>query len=77
MLITINNLMSLLIATKMFTTGRIVFAICFIIVFVGFMIFSYIKDAKSHSIHYKNTAKYVGIALITTIAVLILSKYIF
>ena len=69
--------MSLLIATKMFTTGRIVFAISFIVVFIGFMIFSYRKDAKNHTIHYKNTAKYVGIALITTIAILILSKYIF
>lgn len=69
--------MSLLIPLKMFTTGRIIFSIFFIIVFVGFMIFSYKKDAKNHTIHYKKTALYVAIALITTIAILILSKYIF
>lgn len=69
--------MGLLIATKMFTTGRIIFAISFIIVFVGFMIFSYRKDAKNHLRYYKGTAKYVAIALITTILVLIASKYIF
>ena len=69
--------MSLLIATKMFTTGRIIFSIFFIIVFVSLMIFSYKKDAKNHTIHYKKTALYVAIALVSTIIILIASKYIF
>ncbi len=69
--------MSLLITGLMFSRGQITFGICFAIVFIGFMIFSYIKDAKNHAVHYKNTAIYVAIALITTIGILIASKYIF
>ena len=69
--------MSLLIAAKMFTTGRIAFAICFAIAFIGFMIFSYRKDAKNHKKYYQNSATYVAIALAVTIGLLFLSKYFF
>ena len=61
----------------MFTTGRIIFAISFALVFIGFMIYSYRKDAINHKKYYKNSALYVALALLTTIALLILSKYIF
>lgn len=66
----------LIIAGKMFTSGRIVFASFFIIVFVAFMIFSYKKDAKNNKIHYKNAAIYVAIGILVTIGLLFLSKYL-
>ncbi len=53
----------------MFTTGRIIFAIIFIITFIIFMVFSYRKDAKNHKDYYKNTAKKV--AIYGTLAILI------
>ncbi len=66
----------LIIAGKMFTTGRIVFASVFVIAFVAFMIYSYKKDAKNNNIHYKNAAKYVAIGILVTIGLLFLSKYL-
>ena len=69
--------MSLLIAGKMFTTGRIIFAILFALTFIGYLVFSYKKDAKNHQKYYQNTGWYVAIALVITIALLIASKYVF
>ena len=51
--------MSLLIAGKMFTTGRIVFMILFIIAFIALIILSYKKDIKNHQRYYKNADKKV------------------
>jgi hypothetical protein len=45
----------------MFTTGRITFAIIFLISFVGLMIWSYGKDAKNHKAFYQDAAKKIGI----------------
>lgn len=53
----------------MFTTGRIIFAICFAIAFIIFMVISYRKDAKSHEAYYKNAAKKV--AIYGTLAIII------
>jgi len=53
----------------MFTTGRIIFAILFIIAFIVFMVFSYRKDAKNHAAYYKNAAKKV--AIYGTLAIII------
>ncbi|MDA9327446.1 hypothetical protein OAD34_01480 [Flavobacteriaceae bacterium] len=53
----------------MFTTGRIIFAIIFIIAFIIFMVISYKKDAKNHEVYYKNAAKKV--AIYGTLAILI------
>jgi len=53
----------------MFTTGRIIFAIIFIIAFIVFMVISYKKDAKNHEVYYKNAAKKV--AIYGTLAILI------
>lgn len=59
-----------------FTTGRIIFAVLFVIAFVIMMIFSYKKDAKNNQKHYKNTALYVAVGIIATIGLLFLSKYL-
>lgn len=66
--------MLLLIALKMFTTGRIIFASLFIIAFVALMIYSYKKDAANNKKHYQNSAKYVAIGIVVTIILLFLSK---
>jgi len=66
----------LIIAGKMFTTGRIIFSCLFIVAFVIFMIFSYKKDAKNNKTHYKNGAITVGIGILTVISLLFLSKYL-
>ena len=66
----------LIIAGKMFTTGRIVFSCLFIIVFVAYMIFSYKKDAKNNKTHYQNSAIYVAIGILVVIGLLFLSKFL-
>lgn len=62
----------------MFTGPQIIFAVFFVIVFTGIMIWSYRKDLKLHNIHYKNTASkvliYGAIVTITFIVFRILIK---
>jgi hypothetical protein len=53
----------------MFTTGRIIFAIIFIISFVIFMVISYKKDSKNHQVYYKDAA--IKVAIYGTIAIII------
>ena len=70
--------MSLLIAGKMFTTGRIVFMVFFIIAFIAMMIYSYRKDIKNHKRYYKNAAKkvflYGGLIVLIFMAIRILTE---
>ncbi len=68
--------MFILIAVKMFTTGRIIFASFFVIAFIITMLFSYKKDAKNNKKHYQNAALYVAIGLVSVIALLFLSKFL-
>ena len=68
--------MFILIAAKMFTPGRIVFASLFVIAFVILMFYSYKKDAKNNNKHYKNGAIYVAIGIMSLIALLFLSKFL-
>jgi len=39
----------------MFSTGQLIFAICFLIVFVTVMIFSYKRDKKLHRKQFKGS----------------------
>jgi len=39
----------------MFSTGQLIFVIFFVIVFVGFIAYSYRKDAKLHKKQYKGS----------------------
>lgn len=52
----------------MFTTGKLVFAACFLVVFVVAMLWSYKKDSFSDKIHFKGASK----TLIIIILVLLL-----
>ena len=64
----------------MFTTGRIIFAIIFIIAFVIFMVISYKKDSKNHQAYYKDAAKKVAIygtiAIIIFVALRLVTAYL-
>jgi len=64
----------------MFTKGRIIFAIIFIIAFVIFMIISYKKDSKNHQTYYKDAAKKVAIygtiAIIIFVALRLVTAYL-
>jgi hypothetical protein len=53
----------------MFTKGRIIFAVIFIIAFVIFMVISYKKDSKNHQVYYKDAA--IKVAIYGTIAIII------
>lgn len=64
------------IASKMFTPGRIAFTIFFIIAFVSLMIFSYKKDAINNKKYYNNAGWYVALGIFITIILLFLSKFI-
>lgn len=66
----------LILAGKMFTTGRIIFSLLFVIAFVTYMIISYKKDATNNNKYYKNGAFQVALILIVLIALLGLSKFL-
>ena len=50
----------------MFSKGQVIFAICFAIVFVVIMAWSYRKDTKLHQYYYKNVWV-VGLGVILAI----------
>jgi hypothetical membrane protein len=55
----------------MFTTGRIVFTLFFVLAFAGILIWGYRKDLKGIGVHYKKNYK-VLIALLIFIGLLYL-----
>lgn len=58
----------------MFSTGQLIFAALFFIVFVGIIIFSYKKDKKLHKKNYKGVA-WILISFILFIIILFLIKH--
>ena len=59
----------------MFSTGQLIFAICFLIIFIGILVVSYRKDRKLSKPHYSGTVK-VLIGFILFIGFLFLIKYV-
>jgi len=57
----------------MFTTGQLIFAACFIVVFVGVMIFAYRKDLALHKRYYKGSY-WILLTFLAFIAVLFIIK---
>ena len=52
----------------MFSKGQQLFALLFIIVFIGILIWSYRKDLRLHKIYYKNVwVVALGIILVITL----------
>jgi amino acid permease len=59
----------------MFTTGQLIFAICFVIVFVLVMIFSYRRDKKLHRKHYKGSI-WILIGFLVFVGLLLMAKWL-
>ncbi|MEP0266543.1 hypothetical protein [Dokdonia sp.] len=58
----------------MFSTGQLIFVIFFVVVFVGFIAYSYRKDATLHKKQYKGS-KWVLLGFIGFVALLFLIKF--
>lgn len=58
----------------MFSTGQLIFAVLFVVVFIGFLIISYRKDKKMHRRNYKGV-KWVMISFVIFIIFLFMIKY--
>lgn len=58
----------------MFTQGQLVFAVFFLITFLGIIVYSYRKDIRSHKVHYKGSLKILLIFVMSLIG-LYLIKY--
>ena len=59
----------------MFTGGRLIFSILFLVVFIFAIIYSYKKDRKVHFKNYKNTL-WMLIGFIVFVIILTLLKYL-
>lgn len=57
----------------MFSTNQLIFAVAFVVAFVGVMIYSYMKDKKMHDQFYKGRI-WVLVAFIGFIVALFLVK---
>nr|WP_290696768.1 hypothetical protein [Lacinutrix sp.] len=60
----------------MFSTGQLIFAICFAVVFILALIYTYRKDLKLHKQYYKGTI-WVLIAFISFIGLIAAIKFVF
>lgn len=60
----------------MFSTGQLIFAICFAVVFIAALIYTYRKDLKLHKFYYKGTI-WVLLAFIAFIALIAAIKFLF
>ncbi len=58
----------------MFSSGQIIFAVLFTIVFIAIIVISYKKDLKLHQKNYKGV-KWVGIFFILFLLILFFIKY--
>lgn len=59
----------------MFSTGQLIFAILFVLLFTILIIRSYRQDRKLHSKSYKGV-RWVGFAFITFVIILFLIKFL-
>ena len=57
----------------MFTTGQLIFAALFVLVFLGILIFSYRKDKKLHHKNYKGVV-WILLAFIVFLLFLLATK---
>ncbi|WP_299889305.1 hypothetical protein [uncultured Lacinutrix sp.] len=60
----------------MFSTGQLIFAICFAMVFISSLIYTYRKDINIHKQHYRGTL-WVLLAFIGFIGLIAAIKFIF
>ncbi|WAC01832.1 hypothetical protein N7U66_18445 [Lacinutrix neustonica] len=60
----------------MFSTGQLIFAICFAVVFITALIYTYRKDLRLHKMYYKGTI-WVLLAFIAFIGLIAAIKFFF
>ncbi|MBX2827987.1 MAG: hypothetical protein KTR22_07480 [Flavobacteriaceae bacterium] len=60
----------------MLSTGQLIFAICFVIVFITIMVISYRKDKKLHKKQYKGSV-WVLVGFIIFVGLLLAAKLYF
>jgi len=58
----------------MFSSGQKIFALLFVIVFAGVMVWTYRKDLKLHKVHYKKTY-IVGLSILAVIMLFVLITF--
>ena len=58
----------------MISTGQLIFAVCFVIVFVTVIIIGYRRDNKLHKKQYKNSF-WVLLGFLAFVAILLLLKF--
>jgi len=58
---------------RMFSSGQLVFALCFVVAFSTIIVLMYRKDAKGHKVHYSGAYK-ILIGFILAIIALFLIK---
>ena len=59
----------------MFTTGQLIFAICFVIAFVIIMVFAYKRDKKLHKKHYRGSL-WILVGFLVFVGLLLLAKWL-
>jgi cytochrome bd-type quinol oxidase subunit 1 len=59
----------------MFTTGQLIFAICFVIAFVIVMIFAYKRDKKLHKKHYRGSL-WILVGFLVFVGLLLMAKWL-
>lgn len=57
----------------MFSTGQLIFAVCFFVVFVTLIIISYKKDTKLHKKHFKGSS-WILLGFVFFVVLLLLAK---
>ena len=59
----------------MFTTGQLIFAICFVIAFVIIMVIAYSRDKKLHKKHYRGSL-WILVGFLVFVGLLLLAKWL-
>lgn len=59
----------------MFTTGQLIFAICFVIAFVIIMVFAYKRDKKLHRKHYRGSL-WILVGFLVFVGLLLMAKWL-
>lgn len=60
----------------MFTSGQLIFAAFFVIVFVAIMIYAYRKDLQLHRRYYKGSLRILAVFILFIITIVIIKKFI-
>jgi amino acid permease len=59
----------------MFTTGQLIFAICFVIAFVIIMVYAYRRDKKLHKKHYRGSL-WILVGFLVFVGLLLMAKWL-